>query len=103
MIGLPLMAMKIAAAYHYSIWEPTPLRWTSLASRAKSSCEFGRPEVKDFGPRFLESTDVNGNLVLVVDPEPQVLEDTQIFATWILVGEVVGDALGTSLLVDNLY
>lgn len=73
MIGLPHMAMKIAAAYHYLFGSLLHSGDTSLASRAKSSREFGRPEVKDFGPRFLESTDVNGNFVLVVDPEPQVL------------------------------
>lgn len=72
MIGLPLMAMKIAAAYHYLFGSLLHSGDTSLASRAKSSCEFGRPEVRDFEPRFLESTDVNGNFVLLVDPEPQV-------------------------------
>lgn len=36
------------------------------------------------------------------DPEPMISEDTRIFATWILVGEVACDTLGPSLKDNTL-
>lgn len=47
MVGLPLMVMMITAAYQYLFGSLLHSGDTSLASRATSSCEFDRPEVKD--------------------------------------------------------
>lgn len=73
--------MKITMAYQYLFGSLLHSGDTTLTSRARSSCQFYRPEVKVFDTRFLESTDVNGNFDRLADPEPQIYEDTRIFAT----------------------
>ena len=86
MIGLPLLDQLIAAAYKHPIGSLLLSGDTSLASRAKSCCEFGRPEAKDrdFVTRF-SGSDINGNFVIVSGSTYRCLslgaQDTRIFAT----------------------
>lgn len=47
MIGLPLMAMMIAAAYQFLFGSLLHSGNTSSTSRTKSTCEFDRPEVEE--------------------------------------------------------
>jgi len=91
LIRLPLLDMMIAEAHKCYFGSLLLTGDTPLTSRAKSSCEFGRPEVRDL--EFLDfRTDVNGNFVKVSGSTyfrclNLLSQDTWIFDTYGLMRE----------------